>query len=112
MGFQRVVGVVVLLWLGLSNMAVAETSPAQAVQLFVDAIRKGRFAEAQSYLLDHVDVSSSLFGNWLFNSGAAGSQAATADIFFSRKFADCLEIPVCQRRLWRDPGTTDAGNVR
>lgn len=94
MGFQRVVGVGLLLWLGLSQVAVAETSPTQAVQLFVDAVRKGRFAEAQSYLLDHVDVSSSLFGNWLFNSGAAGSQAATADIFFSRKFAEVFRFAI------------------
>lgn len=94
-GFQRVVGVAVLLWFGLSTIAVAETSPAQAVQLFVDAVRKGRFAEAQSYLLDHVDVRSSLFGNWLFNSGgAAGSQAATADIFFSRKFAEVFRFAI------------------
>ncbi len=94
MGFQRVVGVGMLLWLGLSQVAVAETSPTQAVQLFVDAIRKGRFAEAQSYLLDHVDVRSSLFGNWLFNSGTAGSQAATADIFFSRKFAEVFRFAI------------------
>ncbi len=94
MGCLRVVGVVVLLCLGLSHLAVAETSPTQAVQSFVDAIRKGRFAEAQSYLLDQVDVSSSLFGNWLFNSGAANSQAATADIFFSRKFAEVFRFAI------------------
>ncbi len=94
MRVQRVVGVCILICLAFSQMAVAETSPAQAVQLFVDAVRKGRFAEAQSYLLDHVDVSSSLFGNWLFNSGAAGSQAATADIFFSRKFAEVFRFAI------------------
>lgn len=94
MGFQRVVGVGVLLWLGISRVAMAASSPTEAVQRFVESVRQGRFAEAQSYLLDHVDVGSSLFGNWLFNSGAAGSEAATADIFFSRKFAQVFRYTI------------------
>jgi hypothetical protein len=93
-GFQRVVGVGVLLWLGISRVAMAASSPTEAVQRFVESVRQGRFAEAQSYLLDHVDVGSSLFGNWLFNSGAAGSEAATADIFFSRKFAQVFRYTI------------------
>ncbi len=93
-GFQRVVGVGVLLWLGLCNMAMAVTSPTEAVQRFVESVRQGRFAEAQSYLLDHVDVGSSLFGSWLFNSGAVGSEAATSDVFFSRKFAEVFRYTI------------------
>lgn len=94
MGFQRVVGVGMLLWFGLSNMAIAATSPTEAVQRFVESVRQGRFAEAQSYLLDHVDVGSSLFGSWLFNNGAAGSEAATSDVFFSRKFAEVFRYAI------------------
>ncbi|ETX03221.1 MAG: hypothetical protein ETSY1_00690 [Candidatus Entotheonella factor] len=94
MGFQRVVGVGLLLWLGLSHMAMAASSPTEAVQRFVESVRQGRFAEAQSYLLDHVDVGSSLFGSWLFNSGSADANAATADVFFSRKFAEVFRYAV------------------
>jgi len=83
-----------LLWLGLSQAAMAATSPTEAVQRFVESVRQGRFAEAQSYLLDHVDVGSSLFGSWLFNSGAAGSEAATSDVFFSRKFAEVFRYSI------------------
>jgi hypothetical protein len=83
-----------LLWLGLSGVAMAAASPTEAVQRFVESVRQGRFAEAQSYLLDHVDVASSLFGSWLFNSGTAGSGAATSDVFFSRKFAEVFRYNI------------------
>lgn len=83
-----------LLWLGLSGVAMAAASPTEAVQRFVESVRQGRFAEAQSYLLDHVDVASSLFGSWLFNSGAAGNEAATSDVFFSRKFAEVFRYNI------------------
>jgi len=93
-GFQRVVGVGMLLWIGLSSGAIAATSPTETVQRFVESVRQGRFAEAQSYLLDHVDVGSSLFGSWLFNSGSAGHETATADVFFSRKFAEVFRYAI------------------
>jgi hypothetical protein len=64
------------------------------VQRFVESVRQGRFAEAQSYLLDHVDVGSSLYGSWLFNSGTTGSETATADVFFSRKFAEVFRYAI------------------
>jgi hypothetical protein len=83
-----------LLWFGLGSGAMAAPSPTETVQRFVESVRQGSFAEAQSYLLDHVDVGSSLFGSWLFNSGAAGSDAATADIFFSRKFAEVFRYAI------------------
>ncbi len=83
-----------LLWLGLGSIAMAATSPTEAVQRFVESVRQGRFAEAQSYLLEHVDVGGSLFGSWLFNSGAAGSEAATSDVFFSRKFAEVFRYGI------------------
>ncbi len=94
MGFQRVVGVGMLLWLGFSYAAMAATSPTEAVQRFVESVRQGRFAEAQSFLLDQVDVGSSLFGSWLFNSGTAGPDAATSDVFFSRKFAEVFRYAI------------------
>ena len=94
MGFQRVVGVGMLLWLGMGGAALAASSPTEAVQRFVESVRQGRFAEAQTYLLAHVDVGSSLFGSWLFNNGAAGNAAATADIFFSRKFAEAFRYAI------------------
>ncbi|PON13368.1 hypothetical protein C2W62_34725 [Candidatus Entotheonella serta] len=94
MGFQRVVGIGMLLWLGLGHVAMAATSPTEAVQRFVESVRQGRFAEAQSYLLEHVDVGGSLFGSWLFNSAAAGGAAATSDVFFSRKFAEVFRYGI------------------
>ena len=83
-----------LLWLGMGGAALAASSPTEAVQRFVESVRQGRFAEAQTYLLSHVDVGSSLFGSWLFNNGAAGNAAATADIFFSRKFAEAFRYTI------------------
>jgi hypothetical protein len=73
---------------------MAATSPTEAVQRFVESVRQGRFAESQSYLLEHVDVGASLFGSWLFNSGAAGNETATSDIFFSRKFAEVFRYAI------------------
>ena len=83
-----------LLWLGMVGAALAASSPTEAVQRFVESVRQGRFAEAQTYLLDHVDVGSSLFGSWLFNSGTADNGSATADIFFSRKFAEVFRYAI------------------
>ncbi len=85
--------VVLSLLLGLlaSGVASAATSPAKTVQLFIEAHRQGRFAQAHRLLLEHVDVRASLFSNWLFGSGGAGLDAATADLFLSRKFTDAFQ---------------------
>jgi hypothetical protein len=91
-----------LLWFLASGVATAATSPAKVVQQFIEAHLQGRFAEARGFTLEQVNLSASLFSNWLFSPGGAGGDAATADIFLSRKFAQTFRYKVI--------GTTPSGD--
>jgi hypothetical protein len=83
-------------------MAWAASSPTKTVQLFLEAHRQGRFAEARSFALERANMHASLFSSWLF-AGSPGQQAAgTADIFLSRKFVDLFRYSI--------QGTTPGGD--
>lgn len=83
-----------LLWFLLGGVAVAETPPAKVVQQFIESTLQGRFAEARSFALGQVNVSDSLFSNWLFGSGGAGGDAGTSDVFLSRKFTQVFRYNI------------------
>ncbi len=85
-------------------LAVAATSPARVVQQFVEAHLQGRFAAARGVTLEQVNLSTSLFSNWLFGPRGVGGDAATADVFLSRKFAQAFRYNVI--------GTTSIGDNR
>jgi hypothetical protein len=91
-----------LLWFLASGVATAATSPAKVVQQFIEANLQGRFAEARGFTLEQVNLSASLFSNWLFGPRGAGGDAATADAFLSRKFAQAFRYKVI--------GTTPSGD--
>jgi hypothetical protein len=92
-----------LLWVLTSGVATAATPPAKVVSQFIDAHLQGRFVEARGLTLEQIQLSASLFSNWLFGTGAAGGgDAATADIFLSRKFAQAFRYNVL--------GTTPSGD--
>jgi hypothetical protein len=76
----------VMVWLQTTSAAVAEVSPARTVQQFIEAHLQGHFAESRGYALERVNLSASLFSNWLFGAGGTGTAAPTADVFLSRKF--------------------------
>ena len=76
----------------VSSVAAASLSPAKVVQQFIEDHKQGRFAEARSLTLQNANLSASLFGNWLFNSGAGN--AATADVFLSRKFSQAFRYTI------------------
>lgn len=92
----------VLLWFLGSGMAVAATSPAKVVQQFIDAHLQGRFAEARGFALEQANLRGSLFSNWLFGARGLGGDAATADVFLSRKFAQAFRYNIM--------GSTPSGN--
>lgn len=83
-----------LLWLLASGGALAATAPAKVVQQFIDAHLQGRFVEARGLTIEQVQLSASLFSNWLFGAGANGGEAATADVFLSRKFAQVFRYTI------------------
>jgi hypothetical protein len=83
-----------LLWLLVSGMATAATSPAKVVQQFIDAHLQGRFAAARSLTLEQANMTASLFSSWLFGIGGNGGHAATADVFLSRKFVQAFRYNV------------------
>lgn len=78
----------------VSGGANAASDPSTTVQSYIEANRQGLFAQARSFLLQHVDVSASLFSNWLFGAGDAGLAAASADIFLSRKFVAAFRYKI------------------
>jgi hypothetical protein len=73
---------------------MAETSPAKAVQQFIEAHLQGRFAESRGLTLERANLSASLFSNWLFGEGTAGTNAPTADVFLSRKFTQAFHYNI------------------
>jgi hypothetical protein len=103
MGRRGVTVLSLLLWLVTSGRAMAAVPPAKVVQQFIDAHLQGHFAEARGLTLEQVQLSGSLFSNWLFGAGAAGGgDAATADVFLSRKFAQAFRYNIL--------GTTPSGD--
>jgi hypothetical protein len=103
MGRRGLTVLSLLLWLVASGRAMAATPPAKVVQQFIDAHLQGHFAEARGLTLERVQLSGSLFSNWLFGVGAAGGgDAATADVFLSRKFAQAFRYNIL--------GTTPSGD--
>jgi len=103
MGRRGLTVLSLLLWLVASGKAMAAAPPAKVVQQFIDAHVQGHFAEARGLTLERVQLSGSLFSNWLFASGAAGgADAATADVFLSRKFAQAFRYNIL--------GTTPSGD--
>src|SRR6266446_3258545 len=92
----------VALWLQAAGLAIAATPPAKVVEQFIEAHLQGRFAAARSFTLERVNLGASLFSNWLFGPGGAGSNAPTADLFLSRKFTQVFHYTIT--------GTTPTGD--
>src|SRR5919199_2763107 len=90
------------LWLQVSGFASAATPPARVVEQFIEAHLQGQFAASRSFTLERVNLSNSLFSNWLFGPGGTGGDAATADIFLSRKFTQAFRYTII--------GTTPTGD--
>jgi hypothetical protein len=89
-------------WLQVSGLASAATPPAKVVEQFIEAHLQGQFATSRSFALERVNLSNSLFSNWLFGPGAAGGDAPTADLFLSRKFTQAFRYSII--------GTTPTGD--
>jgi hypothetical protein len=89
-------------WLQVSGLASAATPPAKVVEQFIEAHLQGQFAASRSFTLERVNLSASLFSNWLFGTGGAGGDAATADLFLSRKFTQTFRYTIT--------GTTPTGD--
>jgi hypothetical protein len=77
--------------MALGGIAWADATPDKTVQSFIEGHLHGRFAQAQSLLVGPVDARGSLFSNWLFRPGAAGTEMITADVFLSRKFVEVFQ---------------------
>ena len=92
----------VALWLQAAGLAMAATPPAKVVEQFIEAHLQGQFAAARSFTLERVNLGASLFSNWLFGPGSAGSNAPTADLFLSRKFTQVFRSTIT--------GTTPTGD--
>jgi len=84
------------------GIVAAATPPAKVVEQFIEAHLQGRFAESRSLTLARVNLSASPFSNWLFGSGGGGGDAATADLFLSRKFTQVFRYTIT--------GTTATGD--
>jgi hypothetical protein len=81
-------------WLQAAGLAIAATPPAKVVEQFIEAHLQGQFAASRSFTLERVNLSASPFSNWLFGPGGAGGDAATADLFLSRKFAQVFRYSI------------------
>jgi len=92
----------VALWLQAAGLAIAATPPAKVVEQFIEAHLQGQFAASRSFTLERVNLSASPFSNWLFGPGGAGGDAATADLFLSRKFTQAFRYTIT--------GTTATGD--
>ena len=90
------------LWLQISGLASAATPPAKVVEQFIEANLQGQFAASRSFTLERVNLSASLFSGWLFGPGGSGGDAATADVFLSRKFTQTFHYTII--------GTTPTGD--
>jgi hypothetical protein len=89
-------------WLQVSGLASAATPPAKVVEQFIEAHLQGQFAASRSFALERVNLSNSLFSNWLFGPGGSGGDAPTADLFLSRKFTQAFRYSII--------GTTPTGD--
>jgi hypothetical protein len=89
-------------WLQVSGLASAATPPAKVVEQFIEAHLQGQFAASRGFTLERVNLSNSLFSNWLFGAGGAGGDAPTADLFLSRKFTQTFRYTIV--------GTTPTGD--
>jgi hypothetical protein len=89
-------------WLQVSGLASAVTPPAKVVEQFIEAHLQGQFAASRGFALERVNLSNSLFSNWLFGPGGAGGDAPTADLFLSRKFTQAFRYSII--------GTTPTGD--
>jgi hypothetical protein len=89
-------------WLQVSGLANAATLPAKVVEQFIEAHLQGQFAASRGFALERVNLSNSLFSNWLFGPGGAGGDAPTADLFLSRKFTQAFRYSII--------GTTPTGD--
>jgi len=92
----------VALWLQAAGLAMAASPPAKVVEQFIEAHLQGQFAAARSLTVERVNLSASLFSNWFFGPASAGGDAATADLFLSRKFAQTFRYTIT--------GTTPTGD--
>src|SRR5712692_9050072 len=99
---RRLVMLSVALWLQAAGLAMAAPPPAKVVEQFIEAHLQGQFAAARSFTLERVDLGASLFSSWLFGPGGVGSNAPTADLFLSRKFAQTFRYTIT--------GTTPTGD--
>src|SRR5262245_30925292 len=90
------------LWFQAAGLAMAATPPAKVVEQFIEACLQGQFAASRSFTLERVNLSGSLFSNWLFGPGGAGGNAPTADLFLSRKFTQAFRYSIT--------GTTPTGD--
>jgi hypothetical protein len=90
-----------VLWLQVSGLASAAMLPAKIVEQFIEAHLQGQFAASRSFTLERVNLSTSLFSNWLFGPGGSGGDTATADLFLSRKFTQTFRYTII--------GTTPTG---
>jgi hypothetical protein len=72
------------------------------VQQFIEAHLQGRFAESRGFALERINLSASLFSNWLFGTAGTGTSAPTADVFLSRKFTQAFRYNLT--------GTTPTGD--
>jgi hypothetical protein len=89
-------------WLQVSGLAGAATPPAKVVEQFIEAHLQGQFAASRGFALERVNLSNSLFSNWLFGPGGPGGDAPTADLFLSRKFTQAFRYSII--------GTTPTGD--
>jgi hypothetical protein len=100
---KKLVMLSVVLWLPATGLALAASlAPAKVVEQFIEAYLHGQFAASRSFTLERVKLSDSLFSNWLFGPGGAGSDPATADLFLSRKFIQAFQYTIT--------GTTPTGD--
>jgi hypothetical protein len=89
-------------WLQVSGLASAATPPAKVVEQFIEAHLQGQFAASRGFALERVNLSNSLFSNWLFGLAGSGGDAPTADLFLSRKFTQAFRYSII--------GTTPTGD--
>ena len=99
---RKLVMLSVALWLQATGLAMAASPPAKVVEQFIEAHLQGQFAAAHSLTVERVNLSASLFSNWFFGPASVGDDAATADLFLSRKFAQTFRYTIT--------GTTPTGD--
>ena len=89
-------------WVQVSGLASAAAPPPKVVEQFIEAHIQGQFAASRGFTLERVNLSASIFSNWLFGPGGTGGDAATADLFLSRKFTQTFRYTIT--------GTTPTGD--